>query len=340
MLPLSDRDAPFAPQGCSLGLAGMLPLLRRDAPSVRQGRSLDSAGMLTSVCANAPFACALLVPQRLKLVILILMPRKFFLIFLIAFLSTIFVVAGGKVLAQNFSVSSIAEYHKIDETVENGDLISLHANKNLKSERRYDPNFVGVVSDEAGIVLGEGFKDQEGYYPIISSGSVGIKVSTLNGKIKNGDRLTTSEIPGIAIRLDEREEPNPIAIALEDYDESNPQKIKIIKALLMKRNAYNDATNPYRENILTSLLDRFSLSKQRYESPSQLLRVFFAAVIVLGTFIFAFLTFKRVASNGITSLGRNPLAGWMIFLHLALNIIFILAIVLIGIVLAYFVVSL
>lgn len=242
--------------------------------------------------------------------------------------------------AQEFSASAIAEYQKIDEKVENGDLISLHASKNLKSTRRYDPNFIGVISTQAGVYLGSNLANTEGYYPVVSSGKIKIKVSTLNGVIKNGDRLTTSEIPGIAIKLNEGEDPNPIGIALEDYNESDPKKIRLIEVLLMKRGIYTDTADPYKENILTAFFDRFALNKQRYESPSQLLRFFFSAVIILSSLIFAFVTFRKVAVNGITSLGRNPLAGKAIFLHLALNILFILAIVLIGVVLGYFIVNL
>lgn len=249
----------------------------------------------------------------------------------------IFFAIVKPVFAQ-FSVG-VAEYYPIDEKVENGDIISFHANKYEKSSRRYDQNVVGVVSENAAVEL-RSSQDSEGYYPVVATGVVYAKVSTLNGSIASGDLLVTSEIPGVAIKLNEGEGANPMGVAKDSYDETDSAKIGLIPVqLFRKASAYNDL-DPYRENIITAILDKFSLGNlQRYETPSQLLRVFLAAVIIILSFILGFMTFRKTAGRGVEALGRNPLAGKLIFLHLLLDVFFTAFIIIVGILLGYFILT-
>lgn len=237
-----------------------------------------------------------------------------------------------------FSVG-VAEYYPIDEPVENGDIISFHGNQYEKSSRRFDQNVVGVVSENSAVELRPN-AGADGYYPVVATGVVFAKVSTLTGPIASGDLLVTSEIPGVAIKLIEGEGANPMGIAQQSYEEADPAKIGLIQVqLFRKASSYTD-TNPYQENILTAILGKLSIENlQRYETPSQLLRVFLAAVIIILSFILGFVTFRKIAGHGVEALGRNPMAGRMIFLHLVLDVLFTAFIILVGILLGYFILT-
>lgn len=77
-----------------------------------------------------------------------------------------------------------------------------------------------------------------------------------------------------------------------------------------------------------------------YESPSVVFKYVVAAFIIVFCVAIGFLTFSRVASNGIQAIGRNPMAGKMINLGIFLNVALTLGIIGAGIVVAYFVVVL
>ncbi|MEK7640972.1 MAG: DUF5011 domain-containing protein [Patescibacteria group bacterium] len=69
-----------------------------------------------------------------------------------------------------------------------------------KASRPYDSGAVGVVSTEPGIELGkEEFKNQP-TRPVGIGGRVPVKATNENGAIKPGDYLTTSSLPGYAMK--------------------------------------------------------------------------------------------------------------------------------------------
>jgi len=74
------------------------------------------------------------------------------------------------------------------------------------STKPYDSLVAGVVSLEPGVLLGgfkgEQFKNQT-QAAVALAGRVPVKVTTKNGNIGIGDLLTTSDIPGIAMKCDE-----------------------------------------------------------------------------------------------------------------------------------------
>ncbi|MEK7640840.1 MAG: hypothetical protein AAB389_02490, partial [Patescibacteria group bacterium] len=99
-----------------------------------------------------------------------------------------------------------------DTSIEPGDIVSisnqvapnndsLRASAYLeKSQRQYDAKAVGVVSTQPGIELGkEEFKNQS-TRPVGIAGRVPVKATNENGAIKPGDYLTTSSIPGYAMK--------------------------------------------------------------------------------------------------------------------------------------------
>jgi hypothetical protein len=95
--------------------------------------------------------------------------------------------------------ADIAEYYQSSEKLEPGEIVVIDENQNnsmVRSTRAYQNTLTGVVSSTPGFVAGA---YTEGGYPIALSGRVPVLVSTINGPIKIGDPITSSDIPGVGM---------------------------------------------------------------------------------------------------------------------------------------------
>ncbi len=103
----------------------------------------------------------------------------------------------GADLAENYFAS--------DETVEAGDIVISDqglAGYVVKSNIPYDQRTLGVVSTLPSLTMFDtkGASNFGKTVPIALSGRIPVKVTTLNGEIKAGDYLTTSSVPGVAMK--------------------------------------------------------------------------------------------------------------------------------------------
>jgi hypothetical protein len=91
-----------------------------------------------------------------------------------------------------------------------------------RSSKPYDSLVVGVVSLKPAVLLG-GFNgkqfENETQIAVALAGRVPVKVTTKNGNIRIGDLLTTSDIPGTAMKCDENcKLGNVVGKALENFN--------------------------------------------------------------------------------------------------------------------------
>ena len=239
------------------------------------------------------------------------------------------------IIAQELGIG-VATFMKISESVEDGDIISLNNNSFVKSIREYDPSVVGVIVENPALVINPG--NEEDAYPVISSGEIYVKVSSTGGEIQVGDVLTTSSIPGVAMKATKHG--FALGIAKENFSSENQDEVGKIKTDFHLHYTYSgeeDDTSGFER----SLNDIINLSKiAAYESPSKVLQYIIAGTIVIMSFIVGFLTFSRIAARGIEALGRNPLAGRAISLSIALNVSITIVIIIAGLALAYLVIIL
>ena len=102
--------------------------------------------------------------------------------------------------------ADIAElYGTNDNTISMGDVVSVDSNLTAgvkKSEGKYDGKIIGVVSTRPGVLMGGENREGSKSVPVALAGRVPVKVTTINGSIKIGDYLTSSEIPGVAMKAD------------------------------------------------------------------------------------------------------------------------------------------
>jgi hypothetical protein len=104
---------------------------------------------------------------------------------------------GARDLAENFETM---------DPLQPGVVVSLHPEHNavVQSTVSNDTRVCGVVSTEPGVLLGSDADrpDYEGLAPIALCGRVPCKVVDENGPIQRGDLLTSSSIPGYAMRAE------------------------------------------------------------------------------------------------------------------------------------------
>lgn len=133
--------------------------------------------------------------------------------------------------------ADVAEDYHSSETLEAGDVVMLDSTQAgfiKKSEQAYDKKLIGIISstpavrisEDGGITLSKGNneKSSDGY-PVALTGRVPVKVSNENGAIAIGDYLTSSSVPGVAMKA--IKPGKVIGQALEEYNEVKIGKIKV-----------------------------------------------------------------------------------------------------------------
>ena len=128
-------------------------------------------------------------------------------------------------IAQSYATGHIIEsriYPQEGESFEVGDLLSITESSEsaqatesarfTKSQKAYDQNIVGVAE----------YNETDGYRPTFA-GVFETKVSTINGSIKAGDPITSSDIPGVGMKATKAGQ--IIGKTLEPYDNPDPNVI-------------------------------------------------------------------------------------------------------------------
>lgn len=218
-----------------------------------------------------------------------------------------------------------------DKDVKDGSVVSSSEEGAVLSSIPYDSLVLGVVARDAAIVISS--TEVKDGIPIISSGQVYILVSSKEGSIEKGDLLTTSTNPGVAVKA--LKSGYILGSAMEDYENSDPERIEKIAAELNLHYFNSKPTFP------GSLTDIFKLALLTIkEGPSPWFKYLIAALVVLASFTFGFLTFGRTAAKGIEALGRNPAARIIIHLGIIFNVSIVIVIILTGLIVAFLILRL
>lgn len=133
----------------------------------------------------------------------------------------------------NAVYNDYAEYferYDLNESLEPGDIIISKKGKFTKSTKANQRNVIGVYSDSYGHILGgkgDGH-DDENFIPIGLSGRVDVKVI---GKAEEGDLIVSSDIPGVGIVNNDAKLGTIIGKVIEDKNNEEIEKVKIIICL-------------------------------------------------------------------------------------------------------------
>lgn len=238
--------------------------------------------------------------------------------------------AAGVQGAASMGVARMIEVEKND--VKNGTVLSTSLTGGaVLTDKPYDSQVIGVVSRDAAIILST--TSAANSVPVISNGTVYLLVSSQKGAIKKGDLLTTSTIPGVAVKAEN--DGYVLGSALEDYASSNANEPGIIAAELDLH--YFNA----KPTFIGTMTDIFKLAiLPTKNSPTPLFKYIVAGAVVLGSFVLGFMSFGRTAAKGVEALGRNPAASRIIHLGIIFNVGIVVAIVLVGLTVAFLILRL
>jgi hypothetical protein len=114
-------------------------------------------------------------------------------------------ITGGSDLAEPFDIETV-------DAVQPGMVLTIDPENPGKlriSEKAYDPLVAGVISGaggiEPGLVMGQDASAADGEYDVALTGRVYVWADAANGPIQPGDMLTTSDTPGHAMKVTDRE---------------------------------------------------------------------------------------------------------------------------------------
>lgn len=232
-----------------------------------------------------------------------------------------------KVLAAEISAEGVAvDIDVIGKNISEGSIISISDGRYGLSTIEYDPSVYGVVTDHPAVSFDD--SSTTGKRPVVTFGKAKVRVATINGPIKTGDLVTTSQIPGVGQKATENG--YVIGVAMESYQEKNPQKVGTIFVSLHLNFGMLSAS--VKQNLIASL-KRGAISP--FLSPANALRYVVAGLIAVLSFVGGFWFFGRVSSRGVEAIGRNPLARKFILVSVVLNVLITIAVMGLGVALAY-----
>lgn len=214
-----------------------------------------------------------------------------------------------------------------DDVVDTNVICSTEGGDNMPCTREYDPNMLGVLTENPSVFIGVA-SPSAGTKAVISSGQAEVLVSSQNGDIKAGDFITSSRTKGVAQKA--TKSGFILGSAMEDYSNSDTSQTGKILVTLSIRPAVLKAGAGL--NLLQVIKDGV---QGAFESPLSALRYTVAALIVSVVFIYGFIHFGKVAKSGVESIGRNPLATKSIQAGVIMNMGVIIAIMGASIFVAY-----
>lgn len=144
--------------------------------------------------------------------------------------------SGGSMIQDcNGAPGDYAEYYGTnDSSIEAGDVVAIDTSRSvlelekdglktskawmIKASQPYQSILLGVISTQPNDPIGDAFLPEENPRPVSLNGRVPVKVSLENGQIVIGDLLTSSSIPGVAMKA--TAQGRVIGMALENFDGS------------------------------------------------------------------------------------------------------------------------
>ena len=232
-----------------------------------------------------------------------------------------------QVSAQSNSISLTVEVSNVPSGVDvNGFVVSVDKGNYQLSSKKGDPNIVGVITLNPSITLRK--STNTNVYDINTTGISVVKASNSLGKITKGDYVTSSDKLGIAVRSADSE--YVIGTALEDFD--SPEgllRINVEPHYVL----FNASTGTNQLNVVRNS------SQSVFLAPVDSLRYILAAIVAIASFLFGFSIFGKITGSGIQALARNPLARSSIQVNIIIEFILNIGIIVFGIVVSYFILT-
>lgn len=231
------------------------------------------------------------------------------------------------VYGQSNDISIVSTYTIIDEEIESGDIISFDTVQNVfyRSKVTADSNMFGVIDEDPVVV----FRSDKGTVPVAQSGAVLVNTTTINGHISIGEFVTSSQVPGKAKRYGG--EGDVLGVALEPLNSSVSSSTiqvgdtEVIAGKILVELKIGPPQGG--ANVIIGSPPSIVIQENNEIVGPGLVAIFryLAAVIfAIGSLYLAFKYFGQNFTQGVVSIGRNPLAKSTIQAMVTLNVILIL----------------
>lgn len=242
--------------------------------------------------------------------------------------------------SQGIEVTSVYEI-KDTEAVE-GDILKTTNEGLVRTSLGFDNKIFGVITNQPLLV----YRTETKGKPVIRSGIAQVNITNLNGPVKYGDYITSSQVAGKGQKA--FESGYVLGVALSDFDGTGAEtvdgprgKVAIGKIPVAVRIEYAEISNPRFVGRLFGFIGTAFL--ENINDPKKfgdIIRLIAAALVVLLSFTFGFLTFSRTIVKSIEAIGRNPLAKNTIQFSIILNIILLVVSGLVGIIASILIIKL
>ncbi len=226
-----------------------------------------------------------------------------------------------------------------------GSIVAFEDNAYRLSDKPYDSKIVGVVVEQADIIVEEEGSSLADIL-MINKGETKILVNGETGPINVGDLLTASSIPGQAMKADK--DGIIIAVAIDSFKPVSPHETSLIRGLVDIRfttlgdtfsaDSIGLSDQGMVSTIKRSVSEILGLGSGGLAGTSPIFRYTLATLVVGIAFISGFLLFGRIALRGVEALGRNPLARRTIMIGIITNSLFTVLLVALAVILAYIIV--
>ncbi|HEV2412297.1 MAG TPA: hypothetical protein VGS28_00650 [Candidatus Saccharimonadales bacterium] len=148
---------------------------------------------------------------------------------------------------------------------------------------------------------------------VVINGTADVFVSDLNGKLKVGDKITSSPIDGVGMKATSSTQ--IVGTALAAFN-SNTAVARTINSSGHSQTVHIEQVPvqinvAYYQSLSSSVLPPFiqDLANTIAGKPVSVVRVMLATIILLVAFISIFALLYTATRSGITSIGRNPLSA-------------------------------
>jgi len=258
----------------------------------------------------------------------------------------LFVVFVAKAVAQN-----VTQGYLSDTSIQQGIIVQLKhgdASKVVPVSQTDETDILGVVvsPNDAPVSLTNNANQDQVY--VASYGQYGVLVSTQNGVIQAGDTIAISSLDGVGMKADTKREAI-LGKAVQSFDgKSATQSTAVLKdssghetTVAIGRIAVNInvAHNPAYQATDTTVAGVPSfLSKAAQvvtDKPVTAIRIYASVAVLLLAVVVAGVLLYSGVRNGMTSIGRNPLAKKSIMRSLLQVVIISLIVFIIGLIAVY-----
>jgi len=218
------------------------------------------------------------------------------------------VLSASFAFAQEFpSISQLAVNLEIkDDQAKEGDILSITKEGLVRSAVAYDISTFGVIVASPVISV----EPRSDSTSAVASGGVGqVKVSTKAGSIAVGDFIATSDEAGVGQKA--TQSGYVLGRALANYDKSDGVETIPVEIDIKYADAAGGSASGGKKGLLGLISEP--------ENFKLFLRYLAGFLIGLATLVGAVYAFVKFLTNGITALGRNPMAKKTIISSMVLS---------------------